>query len=195
MINIDKNICIFASSSNEIDNSYFKAASELGELIGKVGNNIIHGGGKIGLMGSIAQSVQANGGKVLGIIPERLNVEGVASETDDETIVTDNMRERKLIMKKLSNAFIVLPGGFGTLEEVMEVLTLKQLKYHAKPIVFLNTNGFYSELLSFFEKFYSEKFALSDCKKLYYIATNPHDAMNYIKHYQPTEIDDKRISF
>jgi uncharacterized protein (TIGR00730 family) len=186
-------ICVFSSSSDAIDKEYFETAKELGILLGKQKLTLIHGGAKVGLMGALAKNVQQNGGKVIGIIPEKLKIKGVITETDDELITTPDMHTRKEIMRSNSDAFICLTGGFGTLEEILEVITLKQLKYHSKPIVFINTKNYFDSLLEMFEKAYSEKFALADFRKLYFVTKSPKEAIEHIMNYEYFEIRDKWI--
>lgn len=186
-----KAICVFCSSSEVLDKSYFDVARELGKLIAESGFNLVHGGGMIGLMGAISESVQSHGGKVTGVLPERLNLEGIASETDDEIIITKDMADRKTEMRKRSEAFIALPGGFGTLEEILEVITLKQLKYHTKPVVIINMNDFYKPLIEMFEKFFQHSFAKPEYSNLYFIASTPDEALKYILEYKYEEVKDK----
>ncbi len=186
-----KAICVFCSSSESLDKKHYEIAKELGKLIAKSGYNLVHGGGKIGLMGVISEAVQSNGGKVIGVLPERLNIEGIASETDDEIIITKDMADRKTEMRKRSEAFIALPGGFGTIEEILEVITLKQLKYHTKPIVIINSDDFYEPLLQMFEQFYKQSFAKEDFKKYYFVAKEPSEAITYINNYKHQEVKDK----
>jgi len=184
-------ICVFCSSSNQISKEYIEMAAELGHKMAEHGFNLVHGGGKIGLMGILASSVQQKGGIVTGVLPDLLNIEGIASETDDEIIITKDMADRKAEMRKRSRAFIALPGGFGTLEEVMETITLKQLGYHNLPVVIINTNGFYDNLFALFEKMFSQKFADTSYHSLYFEAKNPDDALEYIKNYSYPEIRKK----
>lgn len=186
-----KAICVFCSSSNKLEDKYYHLAKELGKAIATNKYNLVHGGGKIGLMGVISESVQANGGKVIGVLPELLNIEGIASDTDDEIIITKDMADRKTEMRKHSDAFIALPGGFGTLEELLEVITLKQLKYHSKPIVIINAFNFYDSLLKMFEQFYNESFANADFKNFYYATNSVEDALNYINTYKYQDVKDK----
>lgn len=185
------NICVFCSSSESLHQKYYDMATELGMLIAQNGHTLVHGGGKIGLMGVLGRTVKQHGGRVVGIIPEKLNIKGVASETDDEMIVTKDMRDRKATMHDRAEAFITLPGGFGTLEEIMETLTLKQLKYHSKPIVFIDTDNFYQHLFNQFEVLFTEQFTKKDFRNLYYIASTPVEAMAYIKDYKYEDIKDK----
>ena len=184
-------ICVFCSSSEVLDKSFFDVARTFGKLIAENNFNLVHGGGMIGLMGAISESVQAHGGKVTGVLPESLNIEGIASETDDEIIITKDMADRKTEMRKRSEAFVALPGGFGTLEEILEVITLKQLRYHTKPIVFLNMNDFYRPLIQMFERFYEHSFAKPDYSSLYFLASTPEEAMKYILDYKYEEVKDK----
>ncbi len=184
-------ICVFCSSSDDIDKKYYKTAYEFGRLLSKQGKDLVHGAGKVGLMGELERGARNYSAKVIGIIPERLHETGIHSETLDKLIVTKNMSERKALMNEYSDAFVVLAGGFGTLEEVLEVITLKQLKYHKKPIVFINTDGFYTALLEQFEVFYNEKFTNKGFKDLYHICNNADEACEYIKNYKYKEFVDK----
>jgi len=188
---ISMNICVFASSSDAVSPDYFDAARDLGRLMGERGYTLIYGGTNVGLMGEVAVSVQNNGGKVIGVIPWFLKDEGISNSSADQLIVTEDMYERKRIMEDLSDAFFALPGGFGTLEEIFEVLTLKQLKRHNKPIIFYNTKGFYDILFEFFDRIYEEKFAKSAYRNTYYVTSDPQDALSYLENYSPTKIPDK----
>lgn len=185
------NICVFCSSSDNLPEDYYSMADTLGSLIAKGGHALVYGGGKIGLMGTVSRSVKSNGGNVTGVIPERLNRTGIVSEDDNKTIVTADMKERKAEMHRLSDAFVTLPGGFGTLEELLEIITLKQLKYHTKPIVIINTNGFYNSMLELFERIFSERFAKAEYSKFYFVVTKPEDAINYIEGYTYENVPDK----
>ena len=180
-----KNICVFASSSQKLDESYYSEASALGELIGKNGLNIVYGGSRLGMMYACASKVKEFGGKVYGIMPKKLYDMGFGNPEDcDEFIITDGMRERKAKMDEISDGIIALAGGFGTLEEISEMIVQKQLGYNNKPIVFLNTNGFYTNLVNFFEDIIKENFAKTNSKDLFYIAERPIDAVNYLASYK-----------
>ncbi len=187
------NICVFCGSSEDLDASYYKLAKRCGEVIGKSGHNLIYGAGKIGLMGRLAQSTRDNGGKSIGIIPEKLRIEGVVSDVDNEQIITPDMKTRKDVMRNRSEAFLALPGGFGTMEELLEVITLKQLQYHNKSIVILNGNGFFDEMLVFFERMYKENFANASYRKLYQVENNPEQAISAIENYKHEHIYDKYL--
>jgi len=185
------NICVFCSSSNAISETYFHEAKQLGKLIGDGKHSMINGGANVGLMEAVTLSAKVAGAKTIGIIPERMIKRSLASDNSHDVIITKDMMERKAKMRDLSDAFIALPGGFGTLEEILEVITLRQLSYHTKPIVFINTNNFYKHLLLQFEVSYEEKFAKKLTHQLYYVAENADEAMQYINNYKPVEIDNK----
>lgn len=187
-----KNICVFASSSNYLEDVYYKDAKELGQLIGQNGYNIVYGGSTLGLMWTCASEVQNNGGKVIGVMPQRLADMGCKTDNCDEFFMAVGMRDRKDKMDKISEAVIALAGGLGTLEELSEMIVQKQLGYNKKPIVILNTNGFYNKLLEFFDRIIEEKFANKMTRNLYYVAKTPQDAIDYIKNYQePDRIPSK----
>jgi len=153
-----KLLCVYCASSDRLDPKYFAAATELGQLMVEQGWSLIYGGGKTGLMGAVARAVKAGGGRVVGVIPEFMKVRELAFDEADELISVITMRERKLLMETRADAFLTLPGGFGTLEEIMEILTLRQLDVVRKPCVFLNQDGFYDDLLRLFDKMLAEKF-------------------------------------
>ena len=180
-----KTICVFSSSSNTIDRAYFGAADALGRAMAKKGKALIFGGGTTGLMGACARGVHGAGGTVIGVIPEALNEKGIVYESCDELVVTKGMRERKGIMDERADAFIALPGGFGTIEEIMEIITLKQLRYHAKPVVILNTKGYYTPLLEMLREVVEQNFAKPECMELFFVADTPEAALEYIDSYTP----------
>lgn len=185
------NICVFSSSSNAISQVYVDEAIDLAQRIGQFNFCLINGGSNVGLMDVITREAGKNGAKTIGVIPEKLRDYNLASIHAHEIIVSGDMMERKAKMRELSDSFIALAGGFGTLEEILEVITLKQLGYHHKAIVFINTNGFYDDLFRQFEKSYEEKFAKENYRKLYFIAKNASEAMNYLLNYQPEETVNK----
>jgi uncharacterized protein (TIGR00730 family) len=186
-----KNICVFAASSPKAPEKYHNAAITLGRLMADKGYSLVYGGGRLGLMGSIASGVKDNGGRVIGVIPEKLNLPGIAFEGCDELIVTDSMHERKSTMERLSSAYIALPGGFGTLEELLEVITLKQLGYHNSPIVLLNTDGFFDTLVRQFDVCVRELFTDPAYLELYYSAGSGEEALDFIENNIPGEYPNK----
>jgi len=185
------NICVFSSSSNAIAESYFKEAHLLGKRIGQGKHTMINGGANVGLMEAVTISASKNGAKTIGIIPEKLIGRSLASDNVHEVIITKDMMERKEKMRNISDAFIALPGGFGTLEEILEVMTLRQLSYHTKPVIFINTNNYFEYLFKQFEVSYQEMFAKNNYRELYFVAKNSEEAMEYLKSYKPVELDNK----
>ncbi|MEM6647567.1 MAG: TIGR00730 family Rossman fold protein [Bacteroidota bacterium] len=185
-------LTVYCSSSSRVDAVFHAEAEAVGARMAEAGYSLMYGGGDIGLMGRVARAVHAHGGHVIGVIPEALReVEGVAYEACDELIITQTMQERKSILFTRTDGFLVLPGGFGTLEEFLEVLTLKQLHYHDLPIVVLNTNGFYDPMVTFFEHLYATRFARPNCRSLYHVAASIEDAMAYLAAYQPINVGQK----
>ena len=153
-----KSICVFCGSSDGTDPLIKKAAITLADALLERDNHLVYGGAKIGIMGTIAQRVIDGGGRVIGIIPEFLKKKEVVHPKLYKLITTKNMNDRKLKMLTLSDGFVTLPGGFGTLEELFEIATALQLGQHKKPIGLLNINGFYDELLASLQKMVSMGF-------------------------------------
>jgi len=174
-------VCVFCASSDHIPGIYNSAARELGVRMASLGMTLVYGGGNNGLMGVLSEAVFRSGGRIVGVIPRRLKELGFAYENVDEMIVTGDMRERKTVMEERSDGFIGLPGGFGTLEEMLEVVALKQLKVHDKPVVFLNIHGFFEGLLLQFERGYSEHFVEEKHRELYHVAGSIDEALEYIE--------------
>lgn len=182
-------VCIFCSSSGTLDQKYYEHSRELGELLGKNNFDIVYGGSRVGMMYEVAKTSKLNGSKILGVMPEKLHSFGVSSNECDEFHLTKDMRSRKLKMDELSDSIIALAGGFGTLEEISEMIVQKQLGYNNKPIVFLNTNGFYNDLFKFFDNIVEGSFAKNTAKDLYYIAKTPQDAIKYLLNYKYEDIE------
>ena len=147
-----KNICVFCGSNRGNNPEYIKAAHLLGETIARKDLTLIYGGGNVGMMGALADSVLQSGGKVTGVITQKLVQLELAHLNLTELIVVETMHERKSIMSELAGAFIALPGGFGTLEEIFEVLTWGQLGIHRKPCGLLNINHYFDELIHFLDE-------------------------------------------
>lgn len=152
-----KKICVFCGSSTGNNPAYSNSAIKLGEYLAQNSVSLVYGGGDVGLMGILSSTVMARGGHVTGIIPELIN-EHVQHKNITELIVVKTMHERKAMMYSMSDAFICLPGGIGSLEELLEVFTWLQLGYHSKPVLILNINGFYNNLLKQFELMVDEGF-------------------------------------
>ena len=139
-------LCVFCGSKTGQDPAHGAAAQRLGELMAARGVTLVYGGGRIGLMGIVADAVLAGGGRVIGVIPEFLKDLEVGNDSVSEQIVTESMHERKTRMFELADGFVVLPGGLGTLDETLEIVTWKQLRIHSKPVVVLNSGGYWSAL-------------------------------------------------
>ena len=174
-------ICVFCASSNDASPRYLEVARTLGGLMVERGHTLIYGGGSVGLMGELARAVQQGGGRVVGVIPERLSTEEIAFEAAEELLVTADMAERKNIMIERAEAFICLPGAFGTLDEMLEIITLKQLDYHDKPIVLVNTDGFYDTLLGFFRRLEEERLIYKECLELYEAVSDVESALDLLE--------------
>lgn len=176
-------VAVFCASANEVEPCYFREAGRLGKRIGELGWQLIYGGTNIGLMREVADATIRQGGEVTGIIPECIRDRGVAAGGLKQLIVAPDMKERKHLLREHADAFIALPGGWGTLEEITEVITLKQLGQHNKPIVFLNTAGYYKLFFEFIEHSRKAKFISSAYDHLYYIADAVEPALDYIQKY------------
>ena len=184
-----KTICVFASASDNTDEIYHKAAYELGSEIAKNHYDIIYGGSNLGLMGEVTTSARIRGSEVTGVMPEKLYNLGIHPGECTKFILTKGMRERKAKMDELSQALIALAGGFGTLEELSEMIVQKQLGYNNKPIVLLNTNGYYNNLIKFFNDVIEQNFAPKITKNIYYVAKTPKEALEYINNYSSNDND------
>ncbi len=180
-----KTIAVYCASSAAVAPVYFEAARQLGTLLGQSGGSLVYGGTTIGLMGAVAEAVIAAGGQVIGVIPALLNSFGIGHPALSELIVTDGMRERKAIMEERADAFVAMPGGYGTLEEIFEILTLKQLGYHQKPVALLNTNDYYSPLLTLLHSATEQQFMKPGNLDLLNVVATPAEALAYIVNYQP----------
>lgn len=186
-----RNICIFGASRAELAEKYFKAAYRFGELLAENGLSLVFGGGDAGLMGAAARGVHDKGGRIIGVIPEKLNRPGIAYPECNELIVTPTMHSRKAKMEELSDGFVALPGGFGTLEEILEVVALKQLGYLDAPIILLDQDGFYSRLLAQMRYCIDENFTDEAFEKLYTAVASPEEAMRALLSYAPERLPDK----
>lgn len=176
-----KSVVIYCASSDNIDKLYIDMAYELGALLAKEGITTITGAGKQGLMGAINNSVLENGGKAIGIIPEFMKDAGWCHESLSETIVTKTMHERKEKMAQLASVAIALPGGFGTLEELAEIITWKQLGLYRKPVVLFNMNNYYSHLISFIDNMIKERFLKEEYKRLLRISNTAEGVIDILR--------------
>ena len=174
------NICIYGASSNKLAQEYYDAAEALGALMAQQGHTLVFGGGKGGIMGAAARGAHAHGGAIIGVAPRFFDEPGILFEYCTEFIYTDTMRERKAIMEERSDAFIVLPGGIGTYEEFFEMLTLKQLGRHGKPMAMLNTRGYYDPMSAMLQNTVDEGFMGESCMGLFGVCDTPAQVLDYV---------------
>lgn len=182
-------ICVYGSASDEIARVYLEAGERLGAEMARRGHTMVFGAGACGMMGAAARGVTAQKGHMLGIVPSFFNVDGVLYDKCDELVFTETMRERKQRMEDSADGFIMTAGGIGTFEEFFEILTLKQLGRHDKPIVILNTNGYYDSLLDTLRRAMDEKFVKDKTSELYFVTDSIADALDYLEAYQSRERD------
>lgn len=180
-----KSIVVFCGSSEGANALYAEKAYALGETFANKGIQLVYGGAKIGIMGKVAEGALNNGGIVIGVIPEFLKKKEVVHSSLTELIVTQNMHERKLKMHELSDGIIMLPGGFGTLEEFFEMLTWSQLGLHQYPIGILNTNGFYDSLLQMMHDMVDEGFVKHDHINTILVDDDMHRLLKKMENYTP----------
>lgn len=183
------NICVYGASSKSIDAQFTDAGHALGYLLAQHGYGLVFGGGDNGMMGAVARGTHDGGGRIIGIAPRFFNVDGVLYPHCDELIYTETMRERKQKMEDLSGAFIVSPGGIGTFEEFFEILTLKQLGRTKKPLVILNTAGYYDDMLNMMRHTVESNFMSAQTFDLIAVVNTPEQAIDYIEHYVEQEVD------
>jgi len=183
-----KAIAVFCGSSEGNDTIIISEAEILGQTLAREDITLVYGAAKIGIMGRIAQATLNNQGKVIGVIPEFLKLKEVVHLGLNELITTSNMHERKLKMHELSDGFITLPGGFGTFEELFEIITWAQLGLHQKPIGLLNINGFYDDLISMLETMVAKGFLKIDNLELLIVDNDISSLINKMKDYKPQEV-------
>ena len=176
-----KNVCVYSASSTKIAPVYFVAAEELGRLLALRGINLVNGAGSIGLMAATSNAVLANGGTVTGVIPRFMVEQGWHHTGLTRLVETDTMHERKQLMAQLSDAVIALPGGCGTLEELLEIITWKQLGLYVNPIVILNIDSFFNPLISMLEQAIDQQFMRPEHAALWCVASTPAEALELIQ--------------
>jgi uncharacterized protein (TIGR00730 family) len=180
-----QNICVFCGCSDRIQEPYLQAAREMGRAIADRGFTIIYGGGRTGLMGALADSALEHGSKVIGVLPKTFNTPVLAHKNLSELHIVDTMHERKAKMIDLSDAFIALPGGFGTLEELFEILTWAQIGLHSNPVGILNANAYFDSLLVLIEHARSQGFIYDEHRSLLINRSNPYDLLDQMTSYHP----------
>ncbi|MHC2145944.1 LOG family protein [Pseudomonas sp. 210_17 TE3656] len=179
-----RSVCVFCGASTGVNPAYREAAIALGQAIAQRGLTLVYGGGAVGLMGIVADAAMAAGGEVIGIIPQALKDAEVGHSGLTRLEVVDGMHARKARMAELSDAFVALPGGLGTLEELFEVWTWGQLGYHAKPLGLLDVNGFYSKLGSFLDHVVVEGFVRPQHRAMLRLADSPAELLDAMDSYQ-----------
>jgi hypothetical protein len=181
-------LCVFCGSSAGSDPSYLVSARELGRALAEASIGLVYGGASVGLMGALADAALDAGGEVIGVIPSSLVEKEIAHGRLADLRVVKSMHERKALMAELSDAFVALPGGVGTLEELFEVWTWAQLGYHAKPCAILNVNGFYDRLLSFLDHVCAHEFMKPTHRSMLIVAREPTELLQALVAYQPPKI-------
>lgn len=180
MNNVIKDVCVYCASSTKIPSVYFDAAERLGQLLAKQGINLINGAGRQGLMGRMSDATLACGGTVTGVIPHFMVEQGWHHHGLTRLIETETMHERKQLMAELSDGVIALPGGCGTMEELLEIITWKQLGLYLNPIIILNTDGFYDPLLTLLKQAIGQNFMRREHENIWQVASTPEEAVNLL---------------
>lgn len=175
-----KNVCVYSASSTKIDKAYFDAAKELGTLLAEKHIGLINGAGCIGLMAASSDAALAAGGNVTGVIPHFMVEQGWHHKGLTKLVETETMHERKRLMADMSDGVIALPGGCGTMEELLEVITWKQLGLYLNPIVVLNVNGFYDPLLAMLGRAIDGNFMRPEHGKIWEVAKTPEEAVDFL---------------
>ncbi len=176
-----RSVCVYCGSSSRVNRAYKDAAARLGTLLGEAGIELVYGGGRVGLMGILADSAMAAGGRVVGIIPGHLKALEVDHSGISELIVVESMHERKRLMVERADAFVVLPGGLGTLDEAFEVVTWKQLRLHDKPVVIADIEGYWAPLLDLLDHICAAGFVGGGAARLYAVAEDVDDIIGVLR--------------
>ena len=188
-------ICVYGAASSLINKEYIDAGVELGRKMAKKNIGLVFGGGRNGMMGAVARGELEENGEIIGIAPaffEESSAE-ISFEHCTEFIRTDTMRERKRLLEEKADAFIMTPGGIGTFDEFYEILTLKQLGRHNKPICVFNINGYFNNMSAMMQVCVDEKFISDDCVELCKVFRNIDSMLEYIENYKPEDVDISRV--
>jgi uncharacterized protein (TIGR00730 family) len=175
-----KSVCVYCGASNAVDGQYLNLAYELGKALSP-SFNVIYGGGSDGLMGKLSQAVIDSHGTIIGVIPKKLIKVEHANMKVSKLIPVESMRERKHIMENFADAFVALPGGIGTLEEILEVITTKELKFHDKPSILCNYNGFFDGLIEFFQTLQQKNFLRNPLDSLFFTTNTVEETLALLK--------------
>ena len=185
------NVCVFCASSARIDARYLDAARELGQLLAQGGWRCVNGGGAVGLMGAVTDGTLDAGGEVTGVIPKFMVDNGWCYDRLEDVIVTADMHQRKQMMSDMADAVIAMPGGVGTLEELLETLTWRQLGLVGVPVIILNTMGYYDKLLAMLDHAIGEGFMKQSHSQLWQVAATPREAVSLLENNGPVEFESK----
>lgn len=188
-----RSICVFCGSRSGGDPAFSAAAAALGAAIAKRGMVLVYGGAKVGLMGVLADAALAEGGRVVGVIPKGLVSKEIAHDGLSELFLTESMHDRKERMIELSDAFVSMPGGWGTYDELFEVLTLAQIGYHAKPSAFLNVNGYFDPLLALLRHTIAHSFAAPEHEQLFVSAPDADALLDALAKWAPPPFGDRSV--
>ncbi len=186
-------ICVYGASSNQLDAAYIAQGELLGAAMARRGHGLVFGGGAQGMMGAVVRGITANGGCSLGVAPRFFDVDGILYQQCTEFIYTDTMRERKQIMEERSDAFVMTAGGIGTFEEFFEILTLKQLGRHGKPIAILNTCRYFDPILQQLQRCVDEKFMKAACLDIYRSFDDVETLLEYLESYHEDAMDIRHL--
>jgi len=183
-----KRVCVYCGSSPGRNPRYAEAARELGQELVNRGLGLVYGGASVGIMGTVADAVLERGGEVIGVIPRALNDKEISHPGLTEQHVVGSMHERKALMAELASGFIALPGGWGTVEEIFEILTWAQLGFHQKPCGLLNENGYYDHLAAFLEHAVDQQFVKPECQPMLMIESDAGSLLDRFDHYQAPNV-------
>lgn len=189
-----KSIAVYCASSNKVRASFVAAAERLGELMAEAGMRLVYGDGGIGLMAAVARGALKAGGDVVGVIPQFMVDQGWNNPDSTQTIVTQTMHERKATICEISDAMVALPGGIGTFEELLECLTWKQLGLHHNPVVILNTDGYYDNLLACIDQMVEEQMMRPIHKNMYMVVNDPEEVLPAIMNAPAWDPSTRRLA-
>lgn len=188
-----KTVCVFCGSASGRSPAYSEAAREVGTELVRRGCALVYGGGRVGLMGEVATAVTSAGGPVIGVIPHALSAKEIAYSDATELIITDTMHSRKALMADRADGFLALPGGFGTADELFEILTWAQLGIHRKPVGLLNVNGFFTPLLAWLDHIVGEGLLKAKHRELLLVADTVSELLDTMERYEPPDATMKWI--
>jgi len=186
-----RSVTVYCSSSSALSKSYFEAGAAVGRALAENDWALVYGGNSVGLMKTVADAARAAGGCVVGITPQLMVDKGIHDALADELVITNGMRDRKALMEERGDAFLTLPGGLGTFEEIFEIIVGKQLKYHDKAIVLLNVDGYFTPLLSMIDHGIEQRFIKPSVRELYFVAETVAEAVEHFRLYRPPAVADK----